>query len=274
MGKFNPEALALWIEQDCSQQNFQSVRKLLALSLRLRIPQYSDEKVAELAEELTASVGIALEKRKLDYGLEGVLSPFEVSVDSGDYYYKALPRPEMALLHRLRNCEPAGFEVFCKNILSRLKAEAVVDGGPHDGGVDFFAIGLSPGPTLDPVPPAAKAVVIGQSKRYAADNDVAEVELRSFIGGSLKKADELRRKYPDRFGILTPVLFAFWTTGDFTPSARKYGRDLGIWYLNGVGLSQLAVRIGLAVADIDAADAEAAKVKSAAIPAIVSVKRK
>jgi hypothetical protein len=257
VAKFNPDVLALWIEQDCTQANFQAVRNLLAWSLRSRIQKYSDEKIAELAEELTPAISSALEKRKTDYAQEGVVPPFEVSIDDGDYYYKALPRPEMSLLNRLRTCSPAGFEIFCKFILARLKAEAVVEGGPHDGGIDFYAIGLSPGPLIEPAPPASKTVVIGQSKRYSATNDVGEVELRSFIGGTIKKADELRRKYPDRFGLLTPVMLAFWTTGDFTPPARKYARDLGVWYLNGVGFSQLAIRIGLSTVDIEAADAEA-----------------
>ena len=260
MAKFNPDVLAQWIERDCLQANFQAVRDLLTACVRHRIKKYSDEQVAELAEEMSASVSLALERRKTEYIQDGVCPPFEISLEDEDYYYKALPRPEVGLLNQLRICSPRAFEIFCKMILVGLKADAVVDGGPHDGGIDFYAIGFSPGTQVNPAPPSSKTVVIGQSKRYSATNDVGEVELRSFIGGTAKKADELRRKHPDRFGLLTPILLAFWTTGDFTPQARQYARDLGIWHLNGIGLAQLAIRIGLTVTDIASAESEAVQI--------------
>jgi hypothetical protein len=61
--------------------------------------------------------------------------------------------------------------------------------------------------------------------------------------------------------LLTPVLLAFWTTGDFSPSAKKYARDLGLWYLNGIGLAQLATRLGLVMADLERAEAESEKIR-------------
>jgi len=260
VAKFNPDVLAQWIERDCLQPNFQALRDLLVSCVRHRISKYSDEPVAELAEEMSPSVSLALERRKAEYIQDAVNPPFEVSVEDEDFYYKALPRPEVGLLNQLRICSPRAFEVFCKMILSGLKADAVVEGGPHDGGIDFYAIGFSPGAQVNPAPPTSKTVVIGQSKRYSATNDVGEVDLRSFIGGTVRKAEELRRKHPDGFGLLTPVLLAFWTTGDFTPQARQYARDLGIWHLNDIALAQLATRIGLTVTDIRKAESEAAQV--------------
>ena len=56
MGKFNPDVIAQWIEQDCGQPHFQAVRDLLASTLRGRISKYSDEEIAEFAEQLTPSV--------------------------------------------------------------------------------------------------------------------------------------------------------------------------------------------------------------------------
>jgi len=53
------------------------------------------------------------------------------------------------------------------------------------------------------------------------------------------------------------VLLAFWTTGDFSISAKKYARDIGLWYLNGIGLAQLATRLDLSFADLKAAEKEA-----------------
>ena len=269
MGKFNPDEVAQWVEQDSTQTEFQPVRLVLNLCLRGRIASYSDERIAELAEELESSVGIALERRATAYLDDGISPPFEVSVEQGASYFKSLPKTETSLLGDLRKASPAGFEVFCKMILMKLKADAVVEGGPHDGGVDFYALGLPLGDSLHPSPRPSKAVVIGQSKRYAATKTVSEVELRSFVGGAVKRLHDLRGQYPDRFGLLTPVLLAFWTTSDFTSSAKTYARALGLWYLNGVGLAQLATRIGLKREDVEGAAAEAEKVRLDRLPNMV-----
>ena len=227
------------------------------MRLRNRIAAYSSERIAELAEELAPAVSSSLEKRVADYSEEGIEAPFAVSVEEGASYYKALPKVESTLLAEMRRMSPAAFEVFCKMILLKLNADAVVEGGPYDGGVDFYAIGLSWGKLVDPAPPSSKAVVMGQSKRYTSANDVGEVEVRSFVGGTIKRLDELRRNHPKRFGLLTPVLLAFWTTGDFSVSAKRYAQELGLWYLNGIGLAQLATRLGLSINDVVASEIEA-----------------
>ncbi|MGO8925847.1 MAG: hypothetical protein ACLQU3_02975 [Limisphaerales bacterium] len=59
---------------------------------------------------------------------------------------------------------------------------------------------------------------------------------------------------------MTPVLLAFWTTSDFTPQAKQCARELGIWHLNGIGLAQLAIRVGLSEDEIAGAEAEALRV--------------
>ena len=46
---------------------------------------------------------------------------------------------------------------------------------------------------------------------------------------------------------LTPVIYAYWTTSDFHHEARKYAKAMGKWYLNGVGVTQLALRAGVNV---------------------------
>lgn len=260
MNKFEPEVVAQWVERDCVQLDFQPVRNLLTICLRERIPSYSSERIAELAEELVQPVSIALENRAAEYRVEGILASFAISTEDGASYFKALDRPEIELLKLLRQATPFAFEVFCKNILSKLNADAVVVGGVNDGGVDFYAIGLSIAPLVHPAPSASRVIVIGQSKRYTGKTDVGETDVRSFVGGSFKLADDLRRNHPDRCGLFTPLLLAFWTTGDFTPPAKKYARHLGIWYLNGVGLAQLATCVGLKPADVTIAEAEAQKI--------------
>ncbi|MGA2660764.1 MAG: hypothetical protein ABSH34_25040, partial [Verrucomicrobiota bacterium] len=85
MAKFNPDVLAQWIERDCLQPNFQALRDLLVSCVRHRISKYSDEPVAELAEEMSPSVSLALERRKAEYIQDAVNPPFEVSVEDEDF---------------------------------------------------------------------------------------------------------------------------------------------------------------------------------------------
>lgn len=256
MRKLSPDVVAQWVEKYSSNESYQPLQDVLFQSLRRQLENDSDEELAELAEALEDQVATALDRRANDYLEEGVVPSFDLSVESGARYYRIHSKPETALLVRLRNATPEAFEVFCKIILSRLKSDAVVEGGPHDGGVDFHAVGLPVSTLANPAPPASKAVVIGQAKRYKEKNDVGESEVRSFVGASIKKADEMRRQYGDRVGILTPVVLAFWTTSYFTTGARELARSMGIWYLNGQGLSQLACRIGLDENTVEEAENE------------------
>jgi hypothetical protein len=38
-----------------------------------------------------------------------------------------------------------------------------------------------------------------------------------------------------------------WTTSDFNRNAKEYARDMGMWYLNGLGLAQLAFKTGMEI---------------------------
>jgi hypothetical protein len=44
---------------------------------------------------------------------------------------------------------------------------------------------------------------------------------------------------------LMPTLFAFWTTSDLDPNAKKYARSVGLWYMDGPTLSAYAQELGL-----------------------------
>jgi hypothetical protein len=41
------------------------------------------------------------------------------------------------------------------------------------------------------------------------------------------------------------VLYAFWTTSDFEPNAKKYGRELGLWYMDGMTLATYVTDLGM-----------------------------
>jgi hypothetical protein len=58
------------------------------------------------------------------------------------------------------------------------------------------------------------------------------------------RADDLKRE-DERFGILFPVAYAFWTTSNFNKPARDYAKRMGLWCLGGLGLAQLAHKLKL-----------------------------
>ena len=200
---------------------------------------------------VSEALGILREEQIRD----GVSPAFDVDFGEPQRFFRVKDTPEVFLLNKLANMNPLGFELFCKAILERMNASAVVQGGPHDGGVDFFALGLSLGGDLGPIPPAAKAAVVGQAKRWKTTREVSETDLRMFIGGAVAQADALRKQHADRFGLFTPVCLAFWATCGFNSTARRYARSMGLWYLNGVSLAQLALRLGLGENDVVLCDA-------------------
>ena len=259
MAKLSGEVVALWLEQDCTNQEFLRVRVVVHETISQRIPKYSSEYVAELSESIEADVIYHLEVRANEYNRDGVSPSFEIEGEAPDVYFKVRQSPEKDLLTLLRAMTPVGFEVFCGAILKQLSGQIVVEGKPYDGGVDFYAFDLAPGGERGPAPYASRIWIIGQSKRYKQRNDITEKDLREFVGGALGKLDQLRERHPERYGILTPVLFAYWTTSDFDRHAKRYARHMGLWYLNGVGLAQLAIRVGLRAEDVALSEANAVR---------------
>jgi restriction endonuclease Mrr len=122
---------------------------------------------------------------------------------------------------------------------------SAVTGRAGDGGGDFVARNLSFSADAGPAPAGARVLVVGQAKLYARDNLISENELRCFIGGALRRAADPGDSLTYRRAHLAPLVYAFWTTSDFHPSAKSYARAMGLWYLNGIGLAQLAIRLGV-----------------------------
>ena len=184
---------------------------------------------------------------------EGISPRFEVAIEGEsrvtgtEAYFRVLETPEKPLLTKLRAMDPGGFEDFCANILSNLGAKATRVGGSNDNGVDFIALSLQLGEKVKFAPRVSKALVIGQAKRYKEGSNITPTMLREFVGGAILRANELRESNRFDAGVLTPVIYAYWTTSDFHYEARKYARAMGMWYLNGLGLTQLAMRAGLKI---------------------------
>jgi restriction endonuclease Mrr len=212
--------------------------------LREKFLSTSDEEILEYIEKYQRDIVKELFIKKDESLIDGVTLNFEIHEDDGDYYIRFFDKPEIRLLRKLQSDTSENFEIFCKQILDRLGGNATVIGGKDDGGIDFTATDLSLNNLPQISTKGSRILVVGQAKRYAKGNHVKETELRTFIGACIKKIDFLKKTRSEQFGIMHPIIVAFWTTSDFHSDAREYARDLGICYLNGIALGQLGVKLG------------------------------
>lgn len=240
MAEVSPDTIALWISRDVANENFRPLLDVSVEVLSSHLRQKSLEECAELAEMGIPRVVPALERIQGDSREDGAEPSFELSLDENTYYIKASPSEASRYVDRLLGLTPGDFERFCSRVLLAMGARSKVTGQPGDGGIDFVAWDL---PLCSPAPKGARIMVIGQAKRQARDNPITEHSLRAYVGSSLHKTSDPDDAHCFRRNILAPVAFAFWTTSDFQPSARKFARALGLWYLNGTALAQLAIRL-------------------------------
>ena len=239
------DAVSLWISDDGTNTEFRTLRSVVNDVLLTHLAGRSEEELSELAERLEPQVVQELYTITDQSLLDGIVPRFQVTTEEATAHIKFIDRPELHLLRELQTRAPKDFEDFCKRVLQTLGANASVQGGPGDGGIDFLAFGLRTGPSLGPSPSGAHAVVIGQAKRYATGNNISEYDLRAFVGAATRRTFQLKRSNPSQVGSLQPVVYAFWTTSDFHRNAKEFAREMGIWYLNGLALAQLASRLGI-----------------------------
>ena len=169
---------------------------------------------------------------------------FVLEGDPGSAYINAHNIEALPILTRIRSISPTEFEQICADILKALGATSRRVGRSGDGGVDFIATDLPVSPQRFIALRACHPIVIGQAKRYGENYLVAVTDMRNFLGGALLIADELKRT-DDRFGLYSPVSYAFWTTSDFNKPAREFIKRTGIWRLGGLALAQLILRLKL-----------------------------
>jgi restriction endonuclease Mrr len=237
-----PEKIADWLINGANNLEFKPLREVLERVLALQLKENSPEENADLSERVAPAVSKELETLASEDLAEGIASSFEISPEG---YFRVLDAPEKPMLKKLRAMDPKAFEEFCAEILRKLGANSKTVGGSNDQGVDFIAVNLQLGEQTQLAPRASQALVIGQAKRYGEGRNIKPTMLREFIGGAILRAEEVRITNKIDAGLLTPVVYAYWTTSDFHLDARKYARTMGMWYLNGIGLTQLALRVGL-----------------------------
>jgi restriction endonuclease Mrr len=235
--------IASWLSVEVSSTDFRPLLDCAIETLDGHWPGKSIEEQAEYAEQILPQIVGALDKKKDESNEDGIAPSFELSTDGGTPYLRAVRTIVDATLDRLLEMDPDQFEVLCGKVLTAMGCRADVRGKTGDGGVDFVGHDL---PLYVNATRGARVLVVGQAKRYKKGNLVDVTELRHFVGGAVHlTSDPLESMF--RRQILAPVMYAFWTTSNFHPSARKYARDVGLWYLSGLALAQLVDRLGVVV---------------------------
>ncbi len=186
------------------------------------ILDYIENNIQYIAEHLRNDASNCL--------IDGTAAKFSID-DENPPYVKAIGAATSGLLTKLRSISPYIVEAVCAKILTAFGANAQSTQRTSDGGVDFIAIGLNILPDTYPVPIGSKTTIIGQTKRYKEGNAVTEKHMREFVGAGLLRKHILQTD--KKIAALTPVIFAFWTTSDFEPNAKRYARDVGMWFMDG-----------------------------------------
>ena len=248
MADLSADTLAFWLAQDATNTNYRPLFDVKTDLLAARLPERSAEQRADLAERLLLKISDSLGQIARDSIDDGVEPSFELSSEESTLYFKVLKTDALSFRDKLLKLTPAGFEDFCASLLKKLGGDARVIGKTGDGGIDFVARNISLSGSPGPATIGAQTLVLGQAKRYARDNLVVETDLRGFVGSAMKRSHDPEDVATYRRAILAPLSLAFWTTSDFQPSAKRYAKIVGLWYLNGTGLAQLALRLGVKVA--------------------------
>jgi restriction endonuclease Mrr len=246
MAKPKPYIIAKWVAEEITEATYVDLRSTIDSTLRSHMTEYSKEQIEELTEILERDVFSELGVVANQSIESGVEPTFVLEGVPGSAYIKAHNIEALSILTRIRSISPSEFEQICADILKALGATSRRVGRSGDGGVDFIATDLPVSPECRIALRACHPIVIGQAKRYKEDDLVTVTDMRSFLGGALLKADELKRT-DDRFGLYSPVSFAFWTTSDFNKPAREFAKLAGLWRLGGLALAQLILHLKLTI---------------------------
>ena len=248
MGKLIPQAVANWVVEfgnNLAQENLDDV---VANILKTKMPKFSEEEIWDYIESHRNTIANEL-FQKIDNSIDdGINLNFQISQDGSTFYINFLNKPEIALLRKLNSITSKDFEFFCKKILDKMGGNCTVDGGKDDGGIDFTCYNLQLNCLSNiPTTKGARILVLGQSKQFTTGEQITESDLRKFVGASTKKIGIIKKTKSEQIGILHPIILAYWVTSDFQKDAKIYANEIGIWYLNGIAISQLALKLGLEI---------------------------
>lgn len=233
--------IAKWVEAHLDCDDWQSLNDAISGSIFKALPKASIELISDLTEEHFSYVDEYLRNRCAILIEDGSVPSYEL--DETEPYIRRINQYNTEIAQKLRTIDPFYFEVVCKRILEKLGARAENTQRTSDGGVDFYALEMMTYSSSYPLPKSAALAVMGQAKRYALHNEVTETEIRKFIGGAILKVDELRKQ--GKINVLSPVVYAFWTTSDLHVNAKEFSRKMGVWHLDGMAIAEYVVKLGL-----------------------------
>lgn len=233
--------MAAWIKDSASNEDWVPLEDVAAAVLREKLPKWTDAEIADAVEEKLSYIAEHLRTEAADHAADGMPTRFEIDSDPSPYF--RVHPSDTALLEKLRRIDPFKVEDLCGAILHKLGATAHQTPKTGDGGVDFIATGLDIVPTGFGIPAVCRAIVIGQTKRYKATNVIKETSLREFVGAGVWKRHKMR--LDSGISPLAPVILAYWTTSNFEPSAKRFAREMGIWYMDGHTFADYIEKLGL-----------------------------
>lgn len=241
MGIPSTQVMAVWIKDGVTNEDFCSLKDVAFEVLRVKLTSYSEDTIWEIVEDKLLHVAEILRNDAAETRADGVPPRFEID-DEQSPYIRSFPFDNQLLL-KMRRINPFVVEELCAKILNCLGATANVTQRTGDGGVDFVASDLDIMPAGYGMPAVCRATVIGQTKRYKESNIINEKQLREFVGAGVWKRHKLR--LDSGVSPLAPVILAFWTTSNFEPNAKRYAREMGIWYMDGQTLASYINKLGL-----------------------------
>jgi restriction endonuclease Mrr len=243
MAALKPQFVANLLVELGNNLAYKKLEEVVYAILLDQMPKMSNEEKWDFIDLHKKDIANELFNKENDSLIDGISLNFDISEEDGEYYIKFIDKPEIDLLRSLRINTPSNFEHFCKKILNKLDGKSTVTGGSYDGGIDFISSDLRLNGLAKASTKGSNIIVIGQAKRYKDGNHITEKDLREFIGACVKRIDEFKKTRSDQYGIFQPTILAFWTTSDFHTNAKTFAKDMGIWYLNGVALCQLALQL-------------------------------
>ena len=241
MGVPSTQIIALWVQEELEDSGWSPLRTVAIAALRRRWTK-PEQTIEDLIDEHLEHVAEVLRNELADRSIDGKVADIEIDEETPPYIRRIFPR-RPTILDKLRRIDPFEFERVCAQILQTLGADAATTQRTVDGGIDFTATKLKIIHAKLPMPASCHGVVIGQAKRYREGSAISETKLREFVGASVLKRHRMSAEAA--IAPLMPTLYAFWTTSDLEPNAKKYARAVGLWYMDGVTLSAYTEELGL-----------------------------
>lgn len=235
------QEIAKWVEATLSSFEWVTINSAVMTAIKINLIHASETTQYDILEKHESYVEEILRNKLAEIQIDAGISLYEI--DEKDPYIRSINYKHLAVLNSLRLMDPYKFEVICKLILEKVGGDSAVTQKTNDGGVDFYAFNLRNCSEHLSLPISSSISVIGQAKRYKDGNDISESDLRKFVGGALLIVDEFRDN--NKINVLSPIIYAFWTTSSFHINAKEYAKKMGIWYLDGLTITDYVIKLDL-----------------------------